>query len=73
MTPKEKANDIVKKYWMKNKNGQDSYGVAVQNSIICVEEIQKEVSDLKITMRFKGCVLSDADYWREVKSELEKI
>jgi hypothetical protein len=46
MEPKDKATELVKRFWMKNKSGQDSYIIAVGNAIIAVEEILEIVVEL---------------------------
>ena len=66
-TPKEKADAIIKKFWMKNKNGQDSYGVAVENAKIAVEEI------LKVIPMYVGNLNPQWKFWDEVKTELNKL
>ena len=66
-TPKEKADAIIKKFWMKNKNGQDSYGVAVENAKIAVEDI------IKVIPMYVGNLNPLWKYWDDVRTELNKL
>lgn len=66
MTPKEKANSIVKKYWDEYIGFPDyRYTISVQCAIIAVELIMDESV-------FKEDTESVA-YWESVKTELEKL
>ena len=67
MTPKEKATELIKKFWIKNKNGQDSYKIAINNALICVDEILKSFE----IMEFENTYW--INYWQEVKTEIEKL
>ncbi|MFZ1786686.1 MAG: hypothetical protein WAT92_00180 [Saprospiraceae bacterium] len=42
-------------------------------SLIAIEEIIKESSKTITTVRYKGCNLTDNEYWNEVKKEIEKL
>ena len=68
-TPKEKANAIVKKFWMKNKNGKDSYNVSIENAKIAVNVILYDVG-AKDWENEQG---TDYNYWEEVLNELNKL
>ena len=72
-TPKEKAESLVKKFWMKNKNGQDSYVCAVDCAKIAVEEIIKYGGTLFVIEYPKNIYKNGMDFWREVKTELNKL
>ena len=67
MTPKEKAKELVKKYWMNNKNGQDSYLIAIENALICVDEILNNYKESNFENIFW------INYWKEVKQEIKKL
>lgn len=68
-TPKEKAVSLVKKFWMKNKNGQDSYVCAVDCAKIAVELILNDVG-AKDWENEEG---TNYNYWQEVLNELNKL
>ena len=73
-TPKEKADAIIKKFWIKNKNGQDSYGVAVENAKIAVEEIIKLLPNINnIPPKYRESEDRYFQYWYGVKNELNKL
>jgi hypothetical protein len=64
MTPKEKAEELFQKYY----NNYGYYGIpvdAIKNSkqcaLIAVDELIKETD------------WSEAEYWQEVKKEIEKL
>lgn len=58
MTPKEKADELVRKYWGK---GITNYkGTAKQCALIAVEEVLNKDG-------------YNNDYWKEVKAEIEKL
>lgn len=71
--PKEKADNIVKKYWLKNKNGQDSYGTAINNAKIAVDEIVEAGNSIIAELIDGYHDLEFNIYWQEVKNELNKI
>jgi hypothetical protein len=77
MTPKEKAEELVRTYytWGINKEGQTlSWLEAKQCALIAVEEISKVVNDIWMDSFTTG--ESDNkfyNYWQEVKKEIEKI
>lgn len=66
---KEKAVSLVKKFWMKNKNGQDSYVCAVDCAKIAVELILNDVG-AKDWENEEG---TNYNYWQEVLNELNKL
>ena len=75
-TPKEKAEILVEKFRNEIAYSPDEE-TAQQNGIDCakiaVEELIKESSDRNTTIRFKGCNLTDKEYWQEVLNELNKL
>lgn len=64
MNPKEKANDLVKKYWLKNRTGQDDFKTAIKNALICVDEILNAVTTIAD---------KKYEYYKEVKEEIENL
>lgn len=72
MEPIEKAKSLVKKFWMGNKNSQNSYRVAIENVKIISDEMIAE---------FTNCYSSEPDdlnalrlsFWMDVKQELENL
>jgi hypothetical protein len=70
MTPKEKADELIRKYytWGINKEGQTlSWLESKQCALIAVDEILLNEEN-------KHSVLSKIyDYWEEVKQEIEKL
>jgi hypothetical protein len=66
MTPKEKAKELVNKYYSDkcfNGNYAEDYN-AKQCALIAVDEI------LKVSISYAG---KDYEYWQEVKQEIEKL
>lgn len=75
-TPKEKAQSLFAKYqnieserYPLGMDDDDVYECAK----IAVEELIKESSDRTTTIRFKGCNLTDKEYFQEVLNELNKL
>jgi len=69
MTPKEKADELVRKYTVHSYRGSAPLNIHVQSiknyALIAVEEI------LKIT--WVDSVLTVQDYWNEVKQEIKNL
>lgn len=79
MTPKEKANEILDKYWlMDNIIPQLSKENAKQCALICVDEIL-ELNivwyDEKLVKDYPKNYKNDQtiEFWNEVKQEIEKL
>ena len=75
-TPKEKSEILIDKYlklFSVDLENTISQHEAVEWAKIAVEELIKESSDRTTTIRFKGCNLTDKEYWQEVKTELNKL
>lgn len=74
MTPKEKAKELIHKYvaltdgWV---YGKSSWEYKKQCALIAVNEIINESSE-KIHRQGRS-LLSDKEYWQQVKQELEKL
>jgi hypothetical protein len=72
MTPKEKAQELVKKFTAHsyhNDNVQQCFDHAKQCALIAVEEILKAVNNPDETYLMKD----DVNYWTEVKKEIEAL
>lgn len=70
MTPKEKAIDLVNKFfYTKNEQGFNSYnGCRAKNcALIAVEELLSETEERD------GMRVINNPYWIEVKNEIEKL
>jgi hypothetical protein len=70
MTPKEKAEELVRKYYTFgiNKEGQTlSWLEAKQCASICVDEILKDREEID------GIRVINDPYWEQVKKEIEKL
>jgi ABC-type sugar transport system ATPase subunit len=66
MTPKEKAIDLVNKFYSRYNNFRKNKTFSVEQkrmAIIAVDEIVKELEE--------WCELDN--YWKEVKQEIEKL
>jgi hypothetical protein len=71
MTPKEKAEELLRKYYTFgiNKEGQTlSWLEAKQCALICVDEILQSHYVV-----FVGIKSSTYNYWEEVKNEIELL
>jgi len=74
MTPKEKAQELIRKYYRLglHQDGQSlNWMEAKQCAIIAVDEILQNVYDDRATIGRRN--LTDKEYWTEVKQEIEKI
>jgi hypothetical protein len=67
MTPKEKANEIVKKYFF--NTSISSIHTAIKCSLIAVDEIIAQLTPIEKAPKNKDAFL----YWDEVKQEIEKL
>ena len=75
-TPKEKAEILIDKYlklFSIDLENTISQYEAIECAKIAVEELIKESWDRTTTIRFKGCNLTDKEYWKEVPNELNKL
>ena len=76
MDAKIKADSLVEKYMklfsIDLENTISQYE-AIECAKIAVEELIKESWDRTTTIRFKGCNLTDKEYWKEVLNELNKL
>jgi hypothetical protein len=67
MTPKEKAEELVNKYW--DDITDLFFEEAKQCALIAVDEILKFTYSLK----FGNALSDELEYWEEVKQEIEKL
>jgi hypothetical protein len=85
MTPKEKAEKLLKKMLGKNPNRQDGISridviQAKQCALIAVDEILNEIPEFfkDSIQTFKGDIKIDVpncsyDFWKQVKHEIQKL
>ena len=84
MTPKEKAKELVDKFYQRfplkmdviTTRGDlsweyDSWNEAKQCALIAVDEILWEI--IKYADNSKEYVIENSKYWEEVKQEIEKL
>jgi hypothetical protein len=73
MTAKEKANELVDKYWDVDSDvNSDAYidkSMAIKCALIAVEEIMQFLMQASEYLAFPEQI----KYWLEVKAELEKL
>jgi hypothetical protein len=67
MTPKEKAEDLLSKYYFQVQ----TLGKQKQCALIAVDEILKLESNNGYY--FDGTNVTSISYWQEVKKEIEKL
>ncbi|MDR2274321.1 MAG: hypothetical protein LBF27_25665 [Sphingobacterium sp.] len=60
----KQAKELVKRFWMGNQTGQDSYPIAIANANIAVDEIIKAIAPIA---EFR------AQYWALVREELKNL
>lgn len=70
MTPKEKAEELIRKY-ERLLVCPTTYGSPIECALIAVEMLIEYADDGKVTVGRKG--LSDLEYWKLVKTEIEKL
>ena len=71
MTPKEKAEELVDKFYpMFTNSVRDT--LSKQCALIAVDEILKELSPLELHP-LGTYINPKIDYWQEVKQEIEKL
>ena len=71
MTSKDKATAIVKQFWMKIPNQQDSYPLSIQCAIIHVKGIIEELDSL--SSNYDLDLSDDVRYWQQVLTELNQM
>ncbi|GEM_PF-2171008 len=80
MNAKEKATAIVKQFWMKIPNQQDSYPLSIQCAIIHVKGIIEELESIPFKTDIGGShnnegysIIDKIQYWRDVLTELNQM
>jgi hypothetical protein len=72
MTPKEKAKELIRKYWFEINDIAEnsiSWRQGKKSALICVDEI---IDSIEIGFEdYKA--LAKNSYWNEVKEEIEKL
>jgi hypothetical protein len=68
MTPKEKAEELLRKYW--NSKFNMHIDIARECALIAVDEI---ILSNPHSNPFNTDVYSTMEYWQEVKQEIEKL
>jgi len=74
MTPKEKAKELVEKYFHLFSVELDliiSYRESKKCALIAVDEILWEI--IKYADNSKEYIVENSQYWQEVKQEIEKL
>jgi len=69
MTPKEKAKELHRKFYLLNGES-DSWDIAKQCALIAVDEIIKANPH---SNPFNTEVCSTMEYWQQVKQEIENL
>lgn len=77
MTPKQKANKLVKKFYL-TLPMLNSYEEAIEESIKCALITVNEILEATIIVtspqsHHRAEQIEYSDYWAEVKQELEKL
>lgn len=76
MTPKEKAEQLIDKYFDLNYRWDGVYNdsLAKDGALIAVNEIIRTLNEDIRDLDVRGNVLLDLiEYWQEVKQEIEKL
>jgi hypothetical protein len=72
-TPKEKAKELVEKYWIYLRAGllydEEAKEDAKHCALIAVDEILDELSEMNYGLQY----LNRVAHWQEVKEEIEKL
>jgi hypothetical protein len=71
MKPKEKAIELVNKFYIEGDMLKEShsYRLAKKCALIAVDEIMQALSVIDYGMQY----LAEIDYWEEVKKEIENL
>jgi len=78
MTPKQKAEELFNRYWLKvyNEKGFPAMGknAAKDCALIAVDEILKEYAQAENHIEdIMGRISLYIKYWQEVKQEIERL
>jgi hypothetical protein len=69
MTPKQKAKELILKYYFVYVSGYTSIREVKRAALIAVDEIYNEIDDNYDTLHSSD----RKQYWQEVKTEIEKL
>jgi hypothetical protein len=69
MTPKQKAKELILKYYFVYVSGYTSIHEVKRAALIAVDEIYNEIDDNYDTLHSSD----RKQYWQEVKTEIEKL
>jgi hypothetical protein len=74
MTAKQKARDLVDRYyvWTSRAENNETFAMydAKQCALICVDEILENIPNEVMTYK---PFMMNTDYWQEVKQEINKL
>lgn len=78
MTPKEKAEELVQSMYNVDvfedyNTPRMQYTYAIRCALIAVDEIIKAIKDENLYIQGETNISEIIDYWKEVKTEIEKI
>jgi len=74
MIPKEKAEELVNKFYWRETHHNVSVADSKQCALIAVDETIRTLNEDIRDIDVRGNILLDLiDYWREVKTEIEKL
>ena len=65
MTPKDKAEELVNKFYWRKTNHNVSVIDSKQLALIAVDEIEKALTNYDMDSEFR--------FWKQVKQEIEKL
>lgn len=74
MTPKEKAQELVDKYWQLNYDvdGTTNEKWAKKGALIAVDEILQGYEFDSLDIEHKR-IMDNINYWDKIKQEIEKL
>jgi len=72
MTPKEKAKDLVDKFYIQEIKYYENIVTAKQCALIAVDEISEELSEV-LMVTASSYINKHIAYWQEVKQEIENL
>jgi hypothetical protein len=73
MTPKEKARELVDKFYNATDDHWNQWYVAKQCALIAVDEVQQLIKNLSSCKNRFIYIVDEMNYWEEVKQEIEKL
>jgi hypothetical protein len=77
MTPKEKAKELVGRFYVWTSRNTTKVNIAhydaKQCALICVDEIISKGGTKNVIQYEPNCFTNGVEYWQEVKQEIEKL